>query len=164
MPNAHGQERGNSGVGLHGRYEIQILDSYGIADPGSGDCGAVYGQAAPLSNACKPPLQWQSYDIAFRAARLDAAGKVVENPRVTVFQNGIPVQNNQEIKRMTGIQYSQYTEMGKSGPILLQEAVPILEGDTVETLRRRVHEAEYRILPKAIRMMEAELANGPTVR
>ena len=121
MPNAHGQERGNSGVGLHGRYEIQILDSYGISDPGSGDCGAVYGQAAPLSNACKPPLQWQSYDIAFRAARLDAAGKVVENPRVTVFQNGIPVQNNQEIKRMTGIQYSQYTEMGKSGPILLQD-------------------------------------------
>jgi phosphoribosylglycinamide formyltransferase-1 len=50
-----------------------------------------------------------------------------------------------------------------AGPILFQEPVPILEGDTVETLRRRVHEAEYRILPKAIRMMEAELANGPTV-
>jgi len=51
-----------------------------------------------------------------------------------------------------------------AGPIILQEAVPILQGDTVETLRRRVHEAEYRILPRAIRMMEAELANGPSVR
>lgn len=51
-----------------------------------------------------------------------------------------------------------------AGPIIFQEAVPILEGDTVEALRRRVHEAEYRILPKAIRMMEAEIANGPSVR
>jgi hypothetical protein len=121
MPNAHGQERGNSGVGLHGRYEIQILDSYGIADPGSGDCGAVYSQAAPLFNACKPPLQWQTFDIAFRAPRFDAAGKVVENPRVTVFQNSILVQNNQEIKGMTGIQFRQYQEMAKTGPLLLQD-------------------------------------------
>jgi Domain of Unknown Function (DUF1080) len=121
MPNAHGQERGNSGIGLHGRYEIQVLDSYGIADPGYGDCGAVYSQAAPLFNACKPPLEWQSYDIAFRAPRLDNAGKVSEKPRVTVIQNGILVQNNQEIQGMTGIQYSQYKEMAQTGPILLQD-------------------------------------------
>jgi 3-keto-disaccharide hydrolase len=121
MPNAHGQERGNSGIGLHGRYEIQVLDSYGIADPGSGDCGAVYSQAAPLFNACKPPLQWQSYDIVFRAPRFDHAGKVVENPRVSVLQNGIVVQNNQEIKGMTGIQNDQYQEMAPAGPIVLQD-------------------------------------------
>jgi len=121
MPNAHGQARGNSGIGLHGRYEIQVLDSYGIADPGSGDCGAVYSQAAPLFNACKPPLEWQAYDVSFRAPRFDGAGKVSENPRVTVFQNGILVQNNQEIKSMTGIQYSQFREMGSAGPIVLQD-------------------------------------------
>jgi hypothetical protein len=121
MPNAHGQARGNSGIGLHGRYEIQVLDSYGIADPGSGDCGAVYDQAAPLFNACKPPLEWQTYDISFRAPRFDDGGKVVENPRVTVVQNGTLVQNNQEIKRMTGIQSSQYREMAPTGPIVLQD-------------------------------------------
>ena len=121
MPNAHGQERGNSGIGLHGRYEIQVLDSYGIADPGSGDCGSVYSQAAPLFNACRPPLEWQTYDIVFRAPRFDTAGKVVENPRVTVIQNGILVQNNQEIRGATGIQSRGDREMGKTGPIVLQD-------------------------------------------
>jgi hypothetical protein len=121
MPNAHGQARGNSGIGLQGRYEVQVLDSYGIAEPGSGDCGAVYSQAAPLFNACKPPLEWQTYDISFRAPRFDSAGKVSENPRVTVFQNGILVQNNQEIKSLTGIQSRQIREMGAAGPIVLQD-------------------------------------------
>jgi hypothetical protein len=121
MPNEHGQGRGNSGVGLHSRYEIQLLDSYGIADPGTGDCGAVYGQAAPLVNACKPPRQWQTYDITFRAPRFDDSGKMVEKPRVTVYQNGICVQNNHEIAGMTGIQDGQYKEMGKTGNIDLQD-------------------------------------------
>src|SRR5437016_1567298 len=121
MPNAHGQARGNSGVGLHGRYEIQILDSYGIADPGSGDCGGVYSLAAPLVNACKPPREWQTYDILFRAPRFDNTGHVVEEPRVTVLQNGIAVQNNQEITWMTGIQYSQFKDMARTGPIVLQD-------------------------------------------
>ncbi len=120
MPEAHGQERGNSGIGLQGRYEIQILDSYGIADPGSGDCGAVYNQSAPLFNACKPPLEWQKYDIYFRAPRLDTDGKVTENPRVTVLQNGIVVQNNTEIRGPTGIQYAQFKGMTSTGPIVLQ--------------------------------------------
>jgi hypothetical protein len=120
MPDAHGQERGNSGVGLLGRYEIQILDSYGIKEPGSGDCGAVYDQVGPLFNACKPPREWQTYDIVFRAPRF-ADGKKTENARVTVLQNGILVQNNQDITKMTGIQYDQYKEEGPSGPIILQD-------------------------------------------
>lgn len=96
-PEAKGQARGNSGVKLHGIYEIQILDSYGKAVPGTGDCGAVYTQAAPLVNACKPPMEWQTYDISFRAPRFDSNGSVVEPARVSVLQNGIPVQNNQII-------------------------------------------------------------------
>jgi hypothetical protein len=120
MPDAHGQERGNSGVGLLGRYEIQILDSYGIKEPGSGDCGAVYDQVGPLFNACKPPREWQTYDIMFRAPRF-ADGKKTEDARVTVLQNGILVQNNQDITRMTGIQFDQYKEEAPSGPIFLQD-------------------------------------------
>jgi len=101
MPNAKGQARGNSGVFQQGRYEIQVLDSYGIEDPGTGDCGAVYNQAAPLVNACKPPRSWQTYDITFRAPRFDEEGKAVEKAHVTVIHNGIIVQNNQEIKGPT---------------------------------------------------------------
>src|SRR5438067_2404071 len=91
MPNARGQAKGNSGVYLQGRHEIQVLDSYGWAVPGKGDCGAVYGESAPLLNACRPALQWQSYDIAYRAPRFDAAGKMTEKARVTVIQNGLVI-------------------------------------------------------------------------
>ncbi|HEV2472974.1 MAG TPA: DUF1080 domain-containing protein [Chthonomonadales bacterium] len=120
MPNAHGQGRGNSGVGLLGLYEIQVLDSYGIADPGRGDCGAVYDRSAPLVNACKPPLKWQTYDILFRAPRFDADGKKVEDARVSVIQNGIVVQNNTDIPGVTGIAEGHH-ESPDPGPILLQD-------------------------------------------
>jgi hypothetical protein len=119
MPNARGQGKGNSGVYLQGRYEIQILDSYGIESPGKGDCGAIYDQSAALVNACKPPLQWQSYDILFRAPRFDAEGKRTENARVTVLQNGVPIQNNTEIHGTTTA--GMNTDPAQPGPILLQD-------------------------------------------
>jgi hypothetical protein len=120
LPEARGQAKGNSGVFLQGRYEIQVLDSYGIADPGRGDCGAIYNQAAPLVNACKPPLQWQTYDILFRAPRVDATTrKVTEPARVTVIQNGITIQNNQEIAGLTGAAIDEAVD--QPGPILLQD-------------------------------------------
>jgi hypothetical protein len=114
MPNAHGQEKGNSGVYLQGRHEIQVLDSYGWKVPGKGDCGAVYGESAPLVNACRPALQWQSYDIIYRAPRFDAAGKLVEKARVSVIQNGMVIQNNTEIQ-------GSARDPNEPGPILLQD-------------------------------------------
>lgn len=102
LPNEKGQEKGNSGVFLQGRYEVQILDSFGISDPGTGDCGAIYSIAAPLVNACKPPMQWQSFDIVYRAPRVDPATKaVLELPRATVFLNGVLVQNQTVIPSTT---------------------------------------------------------------
>ena len=118
MPEAKGQGRGNSGIGLQGVYEIQVLDSFGIAEPGSGDCGSVYNQSAPLTNACKPPLEWQSYDITFRAPRYKN-GKKTENARVTVFLNGVLVQNNTEIPGGTGIGGDE-PKTEAAGPIVLQ--------------------------------------------
>ena len=104
MPDKKGQSRGNSGVFLQGRYEIQVLDSYGIHEPGSGDCGAIYSQYAPLVNACRAPLQWQTYDISFRAPRFDANTHTMMEPaRVTVLQNGLIVQNAQIINGPTHI-------------------------------------------------------------
>ncbi len=102
MPEATGQAKGNSGVFLQGRYEIQVLDSYGIEVPGKGDCAAIYNQFAPLVNACKPPLQWQTYDVIFRAARVDDDGNVIEQARVTLLQNGMVIHNNVQTLGSTG--------------------------------------------------------------
>lgn len=119
MPEATGQAKGNSGVFLQGRYEIQVLDSYGITVPGMGDCGAIYNQFAPLVNACKPPLEWQSYDVIFRAPRLNDDGEIVENTRVTVLQNGLVILNNVILSGTTGANIGG--GVGDPGPLLLQD-------------------------------------------
>ena len=119
MPDATGQGKGNSGVYVQGRYEIQVLDSYGFKVPGKGDCGAIYDQFAPLVNACKPALQWQSYDIIFRAPRVDASGKVTERTRMMVLQNETVIQNNAELPGPTGGAIDD--KVGDPGPLLLQD-------------------------------------------
>ena len=119
MPEATGQAKGNSGVFLQGRYEIQVLDSYGINIPGMGDCGAIYNQFAPLVNACKPPTEWQTYDVAFRAPRLNGAGDVEEGARVTVLQNGLVIHNNVQLPGVTGGTLDE--AVGEPGPLLLQD-------------------------------------------
>lgn len=119
MPDATGQAKGNSGVFLQGRYEIQVLDSYGIDVPGMGDCGAIYNQFASLVNACKPPLEWQTYDVIFRAARVSESGEIEENARVTVLQNGIVIQNNVQIEGSTGGATDE--DAAEPGPLRLQD-------------------------------------------
>jgi hypothetical protein len=86
MPDKTGQARGNSGVYLQGRYEVQILDSYGLKSQDN-DCGGIYKVATPLVNACKAPTVWQSYDIDFRAPRFES-GKKIAPARISVLQNG----------------------------------------------------------------------------
>jgi hypothetical protein len=110
---------GNSGVGMQGRYEVQILNSYG-KQPEAHQCGAFYDQTPPKVIASKPAGQWQTYDIFFRAPRFDANGKVAENARATVYQNGVLIHENAEFKGPTGIQYEQYKDEAPKGPIVLQ--------------------------------------------
>lgn len=93
MPEESGQARGNSGVYNQGRYEVQILDSYGIDEPKSNDCGAIYEVSPPRVNACKAPTVWQSYDIDFRPP-VFRDGEKVEPARITVHQNGILIQDD----------------------------------------------------------------------
>ncbi len=119
MPDATGQARANSGVFLQGRYEIQVLDSYGWEVPGLGDCGAIYNQHAPLVNAGNPPEEWQTYDVFFRSARVDGSGKVVEGVRMTVVFNGICIHNNIELPGPTGGAIDE--REGTPGPLLLQD-------------------------------------------
>lgn len=143
-PEEHGQERGNSGVFLSRHYEIQVLDSYGIAEPGRGDCGAVYNQAAPLVNACKPPLQWQTYDILYRAPRADANHKITEHARVTVFQNGMLIQNNQEIVGPTdGHEPGPDEDFSQPAPIRIQDHGHPLRYRNVWVLPLPPHGAEH---------------------
>lgn len=84
-----GQDRGNSGVFLMERYEVQVLDSWENTTYADGQAGAIYGQYPPLVNASLPPGRWQSYDIVFRRPRFDAGGKLTVPARMTVFHNGV---------------------------------------------------------------------------
>jgi hypothetical protein len=116
MPTARGQGRGNSGVFLGGMYELQVLDSYGLKLQDN-DCGAIYKQIVPAVNACKPPLQWQTYDVTFHKALVDQ-GRVIKKARVTVYQNGVKTIDNAEISITPGgIDLNE----GQDGPIVLQD-------------------------------------------
>ena len=90
------QGRGNSGVFLQGRYEVQVLDSFNNPTYADGQAGAIYGQWPPLANAVRKPGEWQSYDIVFEAPRFEG-GKLVKPPYLTVFLNGVLLHNRQEV-------------------------------------------------------------------
>ena len=101
-PVGESQDRGNSGVFLHGLYEIQVLDSYQNKTYADGQAGAVYGQFPPLVNASRPPGQWQWYNIVFHGPRFDSSGKLLRPARVTAFHNGVLIQDNVELTGPTG--------------------------------------------------------------
>ncbi|MHB1305684.1 MAG: 3-keto-disaccharide hydrolase [Limisphaerales bacterium] len=95
-PRNRGQGRANSGVYLADHYEVQILDSFGLTHT-SGDCGGLYGIARARVNASLPPETWQTYDITFEPAELDARGQTAQPPRITVWHNGVLIHDRQEI-------------------------------------------------------------------
>ena len=117
MPKSQGQARGNSGVYLQGRYEVQVLDSYGLKSKNN-DCGAIYGVSAPLVNACKAPTVWQSYDITFHPPECEG-GKKVKPARATVYQNGIKIQDSVAIP-VDNTTAGMGGDPCTPGPILLQ--------------------------------------------
>jgi hypothetical protein len=114
-----GQTRGNSGVILQKRYEVQVLDSYNNPTYFDGQAGSIYNQSPPLVNACRKPGEWQSYDIVFMAPRYNSDGMLEIPPRITVFQNGVLVQNNFVIKGVTmpRVTFDAYFK----GPLQLQD-------------------------------------------
>ena len=127
MPKASGQGRGNSGVYVQGRYEVQVLDSYGLKSQNN-DCGGIYSVAAPKVNACKAPTVWQTYDIEFQAPRCEN-GKVSEPAVLTVHHNGVLIHDKQALARKNKdkLEIVTNTTAGlggdpcSPGPILLQD-------------------------------------------
>ena len=122
-PHGEGQGRGNSGVffGLD-RYEVQVLDSYEHTTYADGSAGAIYGQYPPQVNVCRPPGEWQTYDIVYTAPRFDSDRKLVSPARMTVFQNGVLIQNNVTLTGPTSwLERAPYQPHPEKQPISLQD-------------------------------------------
>ncbi|MCB1127346.1 MAG: DUF1080 domain-containing protein [Verrucomicrobiae bacterium] len=113
-----GQGRGNSGVYLQGRYEIQVLDSYGSKTYPDGQAGALYSNFPPLVNACRPPTEWQSYDILFHPPLAGADGQIVPGS-ITVLHNGVVIQDHVPVKNSTTA--AAFTGPVEKGPLVLQD-------------------------------------------
>ncbi len=127
-PKNKDQGRGNSGVYVQGRYEVQVLDSYGLKSKDN-DCGAIYEVSAPSVNVCKAPTVWQSYDIEFTSP-VCKDGKVVEPARMTVYHNGVKIQDDVRLARkgkggkeeiVTNTRAGMGGDACKPGPIMLQD-------------------------------------------
>jgi len=109
-PAARGQARGNSGVYLQGRYEVQVLDSFGLSGE-SNECGGIYKIAKPRINACLPPLTWQTYDIDFTAAKYED-GQKTKNAHATIRHNGIVIHKDLELPDGTPGKHKEADEPG----------------------------------------------------
>ena len=118
MPAARGQGRANSGCYMQGRYEVQILDSFGLSGENN-ECGGIYTIAKPTMNMCLPPLQWQTYDVDYTAAKYDADKKKTANAKLTVRHNGVLIHENVELPKATTA--APVAEGPESGPIYIQD-------------------------------------------
>jgi hypothetical protein len=121
----NGQGRGNSGVFLHGNYEIQVLDSFDNKTYPDGQCGALYGRAVPQVNACREPGKWQSYDVVYHRPLFGPDGKVTKKATFTVLHNGVLIQDHVELQGGTGWisahDITDYAAHGDKGPLMLQD-------------------------------------------
>jgi hypothetical protein len=117
-----GQGRGNSGIYLQGRYEVQVLDSYNNPTYSNGQAGSIYKQHIPLVNASRKPGEWQTYDIIYAAPRFNIDSTVKKPAYITVLHNGVVVQNHSEIKGATTyVGQPQYIKHAFKFPLMLQE-------------------------------------------
>ncbi|MCX7048350.1 MAG: DUF1080 domain-containing protein [Candidatus Sumerlaeota bacterium] len=116
-PAKRGQDRGNSGVYLQARYEVQVLDSYGLEGKDN-ECGGIYKVSTPRVNMCAPPLQWQTYDITFRAPEMDG-DKVVKSARISVMHNGVKINEDVELKSPTTA--APFNKIASEGGLYLQD-------------------------------------------
>jgi len=158
----NGQDRGNSGVFLMGRYEIQILDTFQADTYADGQTGAVYGEAPPLFNASLPPGAWQTFDIVFRGPQFSTDGALLTPAFVTVLHNGVAVQNNERIPGPTSwLNTLSYQPHPREAPIRLQDHGQPVRFRNIWVRRlptRSEPSAELSRPPRTIAKTPAELA------
>lgn len=119
--NGNGQGRGNSGVYIMGKYEVQVLDSYNNQTYPDGQAGAIYGQSPPMVNACRPPGKWQTYDIIFHRP-VFKNGTAVKPAKMTVLHNGVLIQDNWELWGLSSHKKRKgYSPHPDKLPLLLQD-------------------------------------------
>jgi hypothetical protein len=118
-PTERGQGRGNSGLYLQGRYEVQVLDSFGLKGE-QNECGGIYSVGAPSVNMCLPPLSWQTYDVDYTAAEYKD-GKLVKNPRITVTHNGVVIHKDIELPGERNTTAAPVGAGPEKGPVYLQD-------------------------------------------
>lgn len=118
-PKGDGQGRGNSGVYVMGRYEVQVLDSYRNKTYFNGQCGAIYGRSAPLANACRKPGEWQTYDIVFHAPKAQPDGSVRPGS-ITVLHNGVLIQDQVSLDGKS-TPAAPLSGVAAKGPLYLQD-------------------------------------------
>lgn len=119
QPEDSGQGRGNSGLYLQGRYECQILDSFGLSGE-QNECGGIYSVGKPSVNMCLPPLSWQTYDVDYTAAVYEG-DKLVKNPRVTVKHNGVTIHDDVELPGERNTTAAPVAAGKEPGPVYLQD-------------------------------------------
>ena len=119
QPEDRGQGRGNSGLYIQGRYEIQMLDSFGLTGKNN-ECGGLYSVKDPDVNMAFPPLSWQTYDIEYTAAKFDDEGKMTASPRVTVLHNGVKIHDDVELPGNRSTTAAPSKPGPAPGPIYLQ--------------------------------------------
>ncbi len=161
QPRDRGQGRGNSGVYIQRRYEVQILDSFGL-DGVFNECGSLYRQTPPDINMALPPLVWQTYDIWFTAAKFDADGKKTDNARITLWHNGVAVHDNREITSKTG---AGQAETNKPLPIHFQNhGNPVQYRNMWIVLGEPVHPAEEVVTESAVMLYCQPCCRGGFLR
>ena len=119
-PQDRGQARGNSGIYLQGRYEVQMLDSFGLEGMDN-ECGGIYKTGRPRENMCLPPLTWQTYDIRITSARFDKDGKKAANAKTTVRHNGVLIHDKLDCPKPTTAFMRECADENAAGPVYLQD-------------------------------------------
>jgi hypothetical protein len=121
-----GQGRGNSGIFLQERYELQVLDSYESVTYSNGQAGSMYKQSIPLVNACRKPGEWQTYDVIYNAPRFSENGRVIVPAYITVIHNGVIIQNHTQINGPTEFRGQPvYQSHGKASIKLQDHGNPV---------------------------------------
>ncbi len=155
MPKASGQGRGNSGVYVQGRYEVQVLDSYGLESKDN-DCGGIYSVAKPLVNACKAPTVWQAYDIDFTPPVFEG-GKKVKQGVISVRQNGVTIHDKQNIT-----QDNTTSGLGgnpaEGGPVLLQDHGNPVQYRNIWLVKKATANVKAVVVPRALVVKDAPKA------